>query len=186
MMSTHLGEDKGQTMFYKLLKILNKFNTQDLTHPVWIFCDASGRYGYASVVISYNGQLKTLRFKCQHNSALAELEGLQAALELSVPYLMLGYRVEVRNDNKGVVCSFTRAIAGLSSNAPISRKMLDFVQEHGNVFHNKNLKVRWIRGHSGFALNEVVDWLTRNESLDNCDRFDYFETVKDFGEFIND
>lgn len=173
-------------MLYKILKFIQKFNTQDLTHPVWIFCDASGRYGYASVVISHNGQLKTLRFKCQHNSALAELEGFQAALELSMPYLMLGHRVEVRNDNRGCVESFTRAIKGLPSNAPICRKMLDFVQEHGNVFHNKNLKVRWIRGHSGFALNEVADWLTRNESLDNCDRFDYFETVKDFGEFIND
>lgn len=173
-------------MFYKILNFLQVFNTQDLTHPVWIFCDASGRYGYASVVISHNGQLKTLRFKCQHNSAIAELEGIQVALALSVPYLMLWYRVEVRNDNRGVSESFTRAIKGLPSNAPICRKMLDFIQEYGNVFHSKNLKVRWIRGHSGFALNEVADWLTRNGSLDNCDRFDYFETVKDFGEFIND
>lgn len=172
-------------MFYKLLKFLNKFNTQDLTHPVWIFCDASGRYGYAAVVISHNGQLKTLRFKCQNNSALAELEGLQVALALSIPYLMLGYRVEVRNDNKGVSESFTRAIKGLPSNAPIYKKMLDFVQEYGNVFHSKNLKVRWIRGHSGFALNEVADWLTRNESLDNCSCFDYFSDVKDFGNYID-
>ena len=172
-------------MFYKLLKFLNRFNTQDLTHPGWIFCDASVRYGYASVVISHNGQLKTMRLKCQHNSALAELDGLQTALELSIPYLMLGYRVEVRNDNRGVVCSFTRAIAGLPSNAPICRKMLDFVQEHGNVLHSKNLKVRWVRGHSGFALNEVADWLTRHESVDNCNRFDYFSDVKDFGNYID-
>lgn len=173
-------------MFYKILNFLQVFNTQDLTQPVWIFCDASGRYGYASVVISHNGQLKTLRFNCQHNSALAELEGLQVALALSIPYLMLGYRVEVRNDNRGVSESFTRAIKGLPSNAPICRKMLDFVQEYGNVFHSKNLKVRWIRGHHGFSLQEVSDWLTRNESLDNCDRFDYFETVKHFGEFRDD
>ena len=173
-------------MLYKILNFLQMFNTQDLTQPVWIFCDASGRYGYASVVISHNGQLKTMRFKCQHNSALAELEGLQVALALSIPYLMLGYSVEVRNDNKGVVCSFTRSIAGLSSNAPISRKMLDFVQEYGNVFHSKNLKVRWIRGHHGFSLQEVSDWLTRYDSLDNCDRFGYFDTVKHFGEFIDD
>ncbi|WBF79401.1 hypothetical protein BNCALIDO_00011 [Aeromonas phage vB_AdhM_TS9] len=173
-------------MFYKILKLIQKFNTQDLTHPVWIFCDASGRYGYASVVISHNGQLKTMRFKCQHNSALAELEGLQVALALSIPYLMIGYSVEVRNDNKGVVCSFTRAIKGIPSTAPICRKMLDFVQESGNVFHSKNLKVRWIRGHSGFALNEVADWLTRHENLNNIDRFDYFDTVKHFGEFIDD
>lgn len=173
-------------MFYKLLKFLNRFNTQDLTHPVWIFCDASGRYGYAAVVISHNGQLKTMRFKCQHNSALAELEGLQAALELSIPYLMLGYRVEIRNDNRGVVSSFTRAVKCLPSSAPISRKMLDFVQGHGNVFHSKNLKVRWIRGHHGFSLQEVSDWLTRHENLNNIDRFDYFETVKNFGEFIDE
>lgn len=172
-------------MFYKILKLIQKFNTQDLTHPVWIFCDASGRYGYASVVISHNGQLKTMRFKCQHNSALAELDGLQTALELSIPYLMLGYRVEVRNDNKGVSESFTRAIKGLPSNAPIYKKMLDFVQEYGNVFHSKNLKVRWIRGHHGFSLQEVSDWLTRNESLDNINRFDYFSDVKDFGNYID-
>ena len=172
-------------MFYTLLKILNKFNTQDLTQPVWIFCDASGRYGYASVVISHNGQLKIMRFKCQHNSALAELEALQASLALSEVYLVQGYRVEIRNDNRGVISSFTRAIAGLSSNAPISRKMLDFVQEYGNVFHSKNLKVRWIRGHSGFALNEVADWLTRHESVDNCNRFDYFSDVKGFGNYID-
>ena len=170
-------------MLCKILNFLQMFNTQDLTHPVWIFCDASGRYGYAAVVISHNGQLKTMRFKCQHNSALAELEGIQAALELAIPYLMLGYRVDIRNDNKGVSESFMRAIKGLPSNAPICRKMLDFVQEYGNIFHNKNLKVRWIRGHSGFALNEVADWLTRNESLDIINRFDYFSDVKDFGNY---
>lgn len=172
-------------MLYKILNFLQMFNTQDLTHPVWIFCDASGRYGYASVVISHNGQLKTLRFKCQHNSALAELEGLQVALALSIPYLMLGYRVEVRNDNRGISESFTRAIKGLPSNAPICRKMLDFIQEYGNVFHSKNLKVRWIRGHHGFSLQEVSDWLTRNENLNNIDRFDYFNDVKDFGNYID-
>ena len=100
-------------MFYKILRFTQKFNTQDLTHPVWIFCDASGRYGYASVVISHNGQLKTMRFKCQHNSALAELDGLQTALELSIPYLMLGYRVDIRNDNKGAVSSFTMVVLPL-------------------------------------------------------------------------
>lgn len=172
-------------MLYKILKFIQKFNTQDLTQPVLIFCDASAKYRYAAVVVVCNGEMKTLRFRCQSSSALAELEALQASLALSEVYLMLGYSVEVRNDNKGVVCSFTRAIAGLSSNAPISRKMLDFVKEYGNVFHSKNLKVRWIRGHSGFALNEVADWLTRHESLDNCNRFDYFSDVKDFGNYID-
>ena len=173
-------------MLYKLLNFLQKFNTYDKTQPVHIFCDASGKYRYAAVVVVCNGEMKTLRFRCQSSSALAELEAIQAALTLSKTYLMQGYRVEVRNDNKGVSESFTRAIKGFPSNAPISRKMLDFVQEHGNVFHSKNLKVRWIRGHHGFSLQEVSDWLTRNESLDNCDRFDYFETVKHFGEFIDE
>ena len=162
------------------------FNTYDKTKPVLIFCDASAKYKYAAVIVICNGEMKTLRFKCQESSALAELEALQSSLSLAKTYLMLGCRVEVRNDNKGVVSSFTRAIAGLPSNAPICRKMLDFVQEHGNVFHSKNLKVRWIRGHNGFALNEVADWLTRYESVDNCNRFDYFETVKHFGEFRDD
>lgn len=173
-------------MLYKILNFLQMFNTYDKTKPVLIFCDASAKYKYAAVVVVCNGEMKTLRFKCQDSSALAELEALQASLELSEVYLMQGYRVEVRNDNRGVVCSFTRAIAGLPSNAPICRKMLDFVQEHGNVFHSKNLKVRWIRGHHGFSLQEVSDWLTRNENLNNIDRFDYFETVKHFGEFRDD
>ena len=172
-------------MLYKFLNFLQKFNTYDKTQPVHIFCDASGKYGYAAVVVVCNGEMKTLRFRCQESSALAELDGLQASLLLSKTYLMQGYRVEIRNDNKGVVESFKRAIAGLSSNAPISRKMLDFVQEHGNIFHSKNLKVRWIRGHHGFSLQEVSDWLTRNESLDNIDKFDYFSDVKDFGNYIN-
>ena len=172
-------------MLYKFLNFLRKFNTYDKTQPVHIFCDASGKYGYAAVVVVCNGEMKTLRFKCQHNSALAELEGLQVALALSIPYLMLGYRVEVRNDNRGVSESFMRAIKCLPSNAPISRKMLDFVQEHDNVFRSKNLKVRWIRGHHGFSLQEVSDWLTRNESLDNINRFDYFSDVKDFGNYTD-
>ena len=172
-------------MLYKFLNFLQKFNTHDKTQPVHIFCDASGKYGYAAVVVVCNGEMKTLRFKCQSSSTLAELEAIQAALTLSKTYLMQGYRVEIRNDNKGVVSSFTRAIAGLSSNAPISRKMLDFVQEYGNVFHSKNLKVRWIRGHHGFSLQEVSDWLTHYESLDNINRFDYFSDVKDFGNYID-
>lgn len=172
-------------MLYKILNFLQMFNTYDKTKPVLIFCDASAKYKYAAVVVVCNGEMKTLRFRCQSSSALAELEALQASLALSEVYLMQGYRVEVRNDNRGCVESFTRAIKGIPSTAPICRKMLDFVQEYGNVFHSKNLKVRWIRGHHGFSLQEVSDWLTRNESLDNCTRFDYFETVKNFGELID-
>lgn len=173
-------------MLYKFLNFLQKFNTYDKTQPVHIFCDASGKYGYAAVVVVCNGEMKTLRFKCQSSSALAELEAIQAALMLSKTYLMQGYMVEIRNDNRGCVESFTRAIAGLPSSAPICKKMIDFVQEYGNVFHSKNLKVRWIRGHHGFSLQEISDWLTRHENIDKCTRFDYFETVKDFGRFIDD
>lgn len=173
-------------MLYKILNFLQMFNTYDKTQPVLIFCDASGKYGYAAVVVVCNGEMKTLRFRCQSSSALAELEAVQAALALSLPYLVQGYRVEVRNDNRGCVESFTKAIAGLPSSAPICRKMVDFVQKQGNIFNDKNLKVRWIRGHHGFSLQEISDWLTRYENLDKCTRFDYFETVKHFGEFIDD
>ena len=78
------------------------FNTYDKTQPILIFCDASGKYGYAAVVVVCNGEMKTLRFRCQSSSALAELEALQASLALSEVYLMQWYRVEVRNDNRAV------------------------------------------------------------------------------------
>lgn len=169
-------------MFYKLLKFLQLFNTQDKTQPVWIMCDASGKHRYAAIVVAFNGQIQTLRFKCQESSALAELEALQASLELSIMYLMLGYEVQIRNDNRGVIHSFTKAIAGLSSDAPICKKMLDFVNQYDKVFHTKKLKVRWLRGHVGYSLNEIVDWLTRNESYENINKFDYFDTVKNFQE----
>jgi ribonuclease HI len=172
-------------VIYKILNCLQLFNTYDKTQPVLIFCDASGKYGYAAVVVVCNGEMKTLRFRCQESSALAELEALQASLALSMVYLLQGYRVEVRNDNRGIVDSFTRAIAGLPSSAPICRKMVDFVKDRGNILHSKNLKVRWIRGHRGFSLQEISDWLTRYENLDKCIRFDYFDTVKEFGRFID-
>lgn len=172
-------------MIYKILNFLQLFNTHDKTQPVLIFCDASGKYGYAAVVVVCNGEMKTLRFRCQESSALAELEALQASLALSMVYLLQGYRVEVRNDNRGIVDSFTRAIAGLPSSAPICRKMVDFVKDRGSILHSKNLKVRWIRGHCGFSLQEISDWLTRYENLDKCIRFDYFDTVKDFGRVID-
>lgn len=55
--------------------------------------------------------------------------------------------------------------------------------------YNVNLdmiKVQWCRSHDGLYGNEMADWLTRNDSLENCNRFDYFDNVKDFGEFRDD
>lgn len=169
-------------MFHKLLNFINLFVVRDVTQPVHIFCDASDKFGFASVVVVCGGQLNYIRFPCQQNSALAELEGLQVSLELSKMYLMQGYRVQVRCDNRGIVESFTRALAGQESKAPIYKKMLTFVKEHGEIFRDKNLKVRWCRGHQYESLNEVADWLTRNENIDNIDRFNYFRDVKNWGD----
>lgn len=173
-------------MFYKLLKFVQLFNTQDKSKSVLIHCDASAKFRFASVVIVHEGQLRYSRFKCQDNSALAELDALQASISISLMYLHLGYRVVIKNDNKGVVESFQRALSGLESNAPICKKMLDFVQGCDSIVYSKNLKVEWTKGHQGESLNEVSDWLTKYESLDKIDRFSYFKDIKDFGRFIDD
>jgi len=172
-------------MLYKLLKFVQLFNTQDKSKPVLVHCDASAKFRFASVVTVHSGQLKYLRFECRDNSAIAELEALQASISLSLMYLHLGYRVVIRNDNRGVVESFQRALSDLESNAPICKKMLDFVQSRDTVVYSKNLKVEWTKGHHGESLNEVSDWLTRYETLDNIDRFNYFSSIKDFGRFID-
>lgn len=172
-------------MFYKLLKFVQLFNTQDKIKPILVHCDASAKFRFASVVTVLNGQLKYIRFECQDNSAIAELEALQASISLSLMYMHLGYMVAIRNDNRGVVESFQRALSGLESNAPICKKMLDFVHSCDSVVYSKNLKVEWTKGHHGESLNEVSDWLTRYDTLDNIDRFNYFSSVKDFGRFID-
>lgn len=164
-------------MFYKLLKFVQLFNTQDKSKPVLVHCDASVKFQFASVVVVHEGSLRYFRFKCRGNSALAELEALQASISISLMYLHLGYRVTIKNDNKGVVESFQRALSGLESNAPICKKMLDFVQSCDSIVYSKRLKVEWTKGHQGESLNEVSDWLTKYESLDNIDRFNYFNSV---------
>ena len=171
-------------MFYKLLEFVQLFNTQDKSKPILVHCDASAKFRFASVVTVHEGQLKYFRFECQDNSALAELEALQASISLSLMHLHLGYRVVIRNDNRGVVESFQRALSGLESNTPICKKMLDFVQSCDSIVYSKNLKVEWVRGHQYESLNEMADWLTKYETLDNIDRFNYFKDVKDFGRFI--
>lgn len=172
-------------MFYKLLKFLQLFNTQDKIKSVLVHCDASAKFRFASVVTVHKGQLKYIRFECQDNSALAELEALQASISISLVYLHLGYRVVIRNDNRGVVESFQRALAGLESKAPICKKMLDFVHSCDTVVYSKNLKVEWTKGHHGESLNEVADWLTKHKTLDKIGRFNYFNSVKDFRRFID-
>lgn len=172
-------------MFYKLLKFVQLFNTQDKSKSILIHCDASAKFRFASVITIHNGQLKYIRFECQDNSAIAELEALQASISLSLMYLHLGYRVVIRNDNRGVVDSFQRALSGLESNAPICKKMLDFVQSCDIIVYNKNLKVEWTKGHHGESLNEASDWLTKHKTLDNINRFNYFKDVKEFGRFID-
>ncbi len=172
-------------MLCKLLKFVQLFNTQDKSKPILVHCDASAKFRFASVVIVHSGQLKYIRFECQDNSAIAELEALQASISLSLMYLQLGYRVAIRNDNRGVVESFQRALSGLESNAPICKKMLDFVQRCDIIVYSKNLKVEWTKGHHGESLNEVSDWLTRYDTLDNIDRFMYFKDVKCFGKLTD-
>jgi ribonuclease HI len=140
---------------------------------------------FASVVMCHSGKLRYIRFECQDNSALAELEALQASISLSLMYLHLGYRVVIRSDCRTVVDSFTKALAGFDSKAPICKKMLDFVQNCGSIVYSKNLKVEWIKGHNGESLNEIADWLTKHETLDNIDRFMYFKDVKCFGKLTD-
>jgi len=172
-------------MFHKLLKFVQLFNTQNKSKSILIHCDASAKFRFASVVTVHNGQLKYIRFECQANSAVAEMEALQASISLSLMYVHLGYMVVIRNDNRGVVESFQRALSGLESNAPICKKMLDFVQSCDSIVYSKNLKVEWTKGHHGESLNEVADWLTKYKTLDNIDRFNYFNSVRYFGRFID-
>lgn len=165
-------------MFHKLLKLLYTF-VDGSKKDVFIFCDASDVHGYAAVVVAYRGQTQFIRFPCQNNSALAELEALQASLDLSIMFLKLGHVVHIRGDNKGIIESFKRALKGQESNAPVYKKMLTFVQNSDEILYSKNLKVRWIRSHNGYSLNECSDYLTKHKDLDKIDRFNYFDNISD-------
>lgn len=173
-------------MFYKLLKILNKF-VDNSKEPIYIFTDGSGKFSIASVVVVDRCAVKYLRYtKTDSNSALAELAALQMALLLSEMYVRLGRKVYIFSDNRGVVSAYNRAKQGIASGAPIHNKLVDFLNEELYTVNLEHIKVNWCRAHDGLYGNELADWLTRHENLNNIDRFDYFETVKHFGEFIND
>lgn len=172
-------------MFYKLLKILNKF-VDNSKEPIYIFTDGSGKYKTASVVVIDMCNVKyLLHTKTDNNSALAELAALQMALLLSEVYVQLGRKVYIFSDNRGVVSAYNRAKQGIASGAPIHNKLVDFLKEELYHVNLDVIKVNWCRSHDGLYGNEMADWLTHNESLDNINRFDYFSDVKDFGNYID-
>ena len=172
-------------MFYKLLKLFNKV-TNNSKESVYVFTDGSGKFHTASVVVVDRCSVKYLRHtKTDSNSALAELAALQMALLLSEMYIQLGRKVHIFSDNRGVVSAYNRAKQGIASGAPIHNKLVDFLKEELYHVNLDVIKVNWCRSHDGLYGNEMADWLTHNESLDNINRFDYFSDVKDFGNYID-
>lgn len=172
-------------MFYSLLKFLNKL-TDNNNEPIYIFTDGSGKFSTASVVVVDRCAVKYLRYtKTDSNSALAELAALQMALLLSEMYVQLERKVHIFSDNRGVVSAYNRAKQGIASGAPIHNKLVDFLKEEMYTVNLDMIKVNWCRSHDGLYGNELADWLTRHENLNNIDRFDYFDTVKDFGNYID-
>ena len=173
-------------MFYKLLKILNKL-TDNNNEPIYIFTDGSGKFHTASVVVIDKCNVNYLRYtRTENNSALSELAALQMALLLSEMYIQLERKVYIFSDNRGVVSAYNRAKQGIASGAPIHNKLVDFLGEEMYTVNLDMIKVNWCRAHDGLYGNELADWLTRNENLNNCTRFDYFDAVKHFGEFIDE
>lgn len=172
-------------MFCNLLKFFNKF-VDNSKEPIYIFTDGSGKFKTASIVIVDRCNIKYLRYtKTDPNSALAELAALQMALLLSELYVQLGRKIHIFSDNRGVVSAYNRAKQGIASGAPIHNKLVDFLKEELYTVNLEHIKVNWCRSHDGLYGNEVADWLTRHDSLDNCNRFDYFSDVKDFGNYID-
>lgn len=172
-------------MFYKLLKFLSKF-ADNSKENVYVFTDGSGKFHTSSVVVIDRCNVKYLRHtKTDSNSALAELAALQMALLLSEMYIQLGRKVHIFSDNRGVVSAYNRAKQGIASGAPIHNKLVDFLKEELYHVNLDVIKVNWCRSHDGLYGNEMADWLTHNESLDNINRFDYFSDVKDFGNYID-
>lgn len=144
------------------------------------------KFSTASVVVVDRGNVRYVRYtKTDSNSALAELAALQMALLLSEMYVQLERKVQIFSDNRGVVSAYNRAKQGIASGAPIHNKLVDFLKEEMYTVNLDMIKVNWCRSHDGLYGNELADWLTRHENLNNIDRFDYFDTVKDFGEFID-
>lgn len=172
-------------MFCNLLKIFNRF-VDNSKEPIYIFTDGSGKFSTASIVVVDRCSVKCLRYtKTGSNSALAELAALQMALLLSEVYVQLGRKVYIFSDNRGVVSAYNRAKQGIASGAPIHNKLVDFLNEELYTVNLEYIKVNWCPAHDGLYGNEMADWLTRNESLDNIDKFDYFSDVKEFGNYID-
>lgn len=172
-------------MFYRLLRYLF-FIIDNTNENVYIFTDGSGKFSTASIVVVDRCVVKNLRYtKTDSNSALAELAALQMALLLSEMYVWLGRKVYIFSDNRGVVSAYNRAKQGISSGAPIHNKLVDFLNEELYTVNLEHIKVNWCRAHDGLYGNEIADWLTRHENLNNIDRFDYFSDVKDFGNYID-
>ena len=173
-------------MFYSLLKFLNKLIDNN-NEPIYIFTDGSGKFHTASVVVIDKCNVNYLRYtRTENNSALSELAALQMALLLSEMYVQLERKVQIFSDNRGVVSAYNRAKQGITSGAPIHNKLVDFLGEEMYTVNLEHIKVNWCRAHDGLYGNELADWLTRHENLNNINRFDYFETVKHFGEFIDE
>ena len=172
-------------MFHNLLKFLNKF-ADNSKEPIFIFTDGSGKFHTASVVVIDRCTVKHLRYtETESNSALAELAALQMALLLSIVYVKLGRKVYIFSDNRGVASAYNRSKQGIASGAPIHNRLVDFLVEEMYDVNLEYIRVNWCRGHDGLYGNEMADWLTRNNDLYNCNRFDYFDNIKSFGEFID-
>jgi ribonuclease HI len=172
-------------MFHKLLKLFNKV-TNNSKEPVYIFTDGSGKFHTASVVVIDRCDVKYLRYtETENNSALSELAALQMALLAAKMYTSLGRKVQIFSDNRGVVSAYNRAKQGIASGAPIHNRLVDFIREEMYDVDLDCVRVNWCRSHNGLAGNELADWLTRNENIDNIDRFNYFNDVRSFGEFID-
>lgn len=169
-------------MFHKLLNLFNKL-TNNSHEPVFIFTDGSGKFHTASVVVIDRCNVKYLRHtETENNSALSELAALQMALLVAKMYTSLGRKVHIFSDNRGVVSAYNRAKQGIASGAPIHNKLVDFIKEEMYNVDMDRVRVNWCRSHNGLAGNELADWLTRNENLDNIDRFNYFRDVKNWGD----
>lgn len=172
-------------MFYKLLKLLNKV-TSNSKEPMYIFTDGSGKFHTSAAVVIDRCDIKYLHYTgTDNNSALAELCALQMALIIAKVYVQLDRKVHIFSDNRGVVSAYNRAKQGIASGAPIHNKLVDFIKEEMYAVNLEYIKVNWCRSHDGLSGNEMADWLTKYETLDNIDRFSYFRDVKDFGRFID-
>lgn len=164
-------------MMYKLLNFLHKM-IDNSKEPVYIFSDGSGKWCIAAIVVIDRGALKYIRYTdTAPNSALSECAGLKIALLLSKMYVNMGRKVHVRLDNQGVIGAYNRAKQHMNSGAPIHGRLRAFINEEMEDIDLNMIKVRWCKGHQGMSGNEVADWLTRYENLDNINKFDYFDMV---------